>query len=433
VLIELTSLEALTRARYTEAADFGERALKIAGEIGDVRLQAHAALAMAGVQIRAVSPSAGRPLLRQALDLALAIADPLLAAEACGSLSNVCYWTGELRQARDYAQRRLELAEQAGDVFGMRHAHSWLAIVLLTLGEFGSARELLDRCAPLLERLDNPEPIAVVRMFSAVIALQLGEFERSRALAAEAIELLERVDAATVVWYRPIVVLACLGLGRNEEAERQLRNIEATLGTLPESALPARSARTAIGIAYAQLGDRPRAAACERALRPYADDHHWWLTRRTLATLAALRGDTTLALADLALAEVQARHEDLLPDLAVILLQRAELQGLAQPDGQSALREARGLLSRLGMRAVLTRADSLLGAAFAAPAAPAGLTRRELEVLRHVAHGSTNREIAEALSISEHTVVNHLSHIFGKIGADNRTTAAAYALRQGIA
>ena len=82
------------------------------------------------------------------------------------------------------------------------------------------------------------------------------------------------------------------------------------------------------------------------------------------------------------------------------------------------------------MRAALVRADRLVGAANAA--SPAGLTAREIEVLRHLAQGKTNREIAEVLVISEHTVVNHLSHIFGKIGVDNRTAATAFALRQGI-
>jgi DNA-binding CsgD family transcriptional regulator len=82
------------------------------------------------------------------------------------------------------------------------------------------------------------------------------------------------------------------------------------------------------------------------------------------------------------------------------------------------------------MRSARARITTLLDTA--SPASPAGLTRREIEVLRHLALGKTNREIAESLSISEHTVVNHLSHIFGKIGVDNRTGAAAFALRQGI-
>jgi DNA-binding CsgD family transcriptional regulator len=82
------------------------------------------------------------------------------------------------------------------------------------------------------------------------------------------------------------------------------------------------------------------------------------------------------------------------------------------------------------MRPALARADRLMRAE--STSSPAGLTRRELEVLRHLAQGKTNREIAELLVISEHTVINHLSHIFAKIGVDNRTGAAAFALRQGI-
>jgi predicted ATPase len=345
VLIEFASLEGLTRARYREGAEYGERALAIAEALGDHRLQANAAMALAGVRIRAVDPTAGAPLLRRALDLALVVADPLLAAEACAVLSNAHYWTGELQRSHRYAQRRLELAEQAGDVFGRRHAHSWLANVLLTLGQWDEARELLDRCAPLLARLDNPEPAAFVRQLHAVIAYRIGDFDRAHAHASQALQVFERVDPATTVWYRGIIALVCLDLGRQDEAGRHLRLLEAHLGALSESALPARSARTALGLAYVALGDRERAAECERALRPYAGDHHWWLARRTLAHLAALRGDVTLALADLAAAERHARQESLLPDLALILLQRAELLGPSRADGPALLQEARPLLS----------------------------------------------------------------------------------------
>ena len=60
------------------------------------------------------------------------------------------------------------------------------------------------------------------------------------------------------------------------------------------------------------------------------------------------------------------------------------------------------------------------------------LTPREIEVLGLVADGKTNREIAEALVISERTVINHLSNIFTKTGAENRAGAAAFALRHGL-
>jgi DNA-binding NarL/FixJ family response regulator len=64
---------------------------------------------------------------------------------------------------------------------------------------------------------------------------------------------------------------------------------------------------------------------------------------------------------------------------------------------------------------------------------PAGLSGREVEVLRHLAAGHTNRDIATALCLSEHTVRAHVRHIFAKTGADNRAAAAAFALRHGLA
>ena len=63
---------------------------------------------------------------------------------------------------------------------------------------------------------------------------------------------------------------------------------------------------------------------------------------------------------------------------------------------------------------------------------PARLSKREIEVLRLVASGKSNREIAEALTISTNTVDRHVSHILGKIGAANRAQAAAYAARQRL-
>jgi len=63
---------------------------------------------------------------------------------------------------------------------------------------------------------------------------------------------------------------------------------------------------------------------------------------------------------------------------------------------------------------------------------PAGLTRREAEVLLHVAQGLSNREIASALWISEKTVRNHVEHIYAKIGVSNRIGASLYATRHGL-
>ena len=61
------------------------------------------------------------------------------------------------------------------------------------------------------------------------------------------------------------------------------------------------------------------------------------------------------------------------------------------------------------------------------------LTEREADILRLLAQGASNQEIAEALEVSEKTVRNRLSEIFSKLRLNNRTQAALYALREGIA
>jgi len=67
------------------------------------------------------------------------------------------------------------------------------------------------------------------------------------------------------------------------------------------------------------------------------------------------------------------------------------------------------------------------------PPAPDPLTQRELEVLKLLAQGLTNQEIADRLVISEWTVRTHVRNILGKLHLANRTQAALYALREGIA
>ena len=72
------------------------------------------------------------------------------------------------------------------------------------------------------------------------------------------------------------------------------------------------------------------------------------------------------------------------------------------------------------------------GAVVARKALPAGLSAREVEVLRLIAAGRSNRAIAQALFISPNTVLRHVSNIFTKTGVANRAEAAAYATRHGL-
>jgi HD-GYP domain-containing protein (c-di-GMP phosphodiesterase class II) len=63
---------------------------------------------------------------------------------------------------------------------------------------------------------------------------------------------------------------------------------------------------------------------------------------------------------------------------------------------------------------------------------PAGLTAREVEVLRLITYGLSNREIAERLTITRKTAGNHVEHVYAKIGASNRARAALFAMKHGL-
>ncbi len=94
---------------------------------------------------------------------------------------------------------------------------------------------------------------------------------------------------------------------------------------------------------------------------------------------------------------------------------------------------ARATFRALGAEPELARLDELEGGAAGGAGGPggtgdtAGLTGREVEVLRLVASGKSNRAIADELVISEHTVARHVQNIFAKLAVGSRTAAAAYA------
>jgi len=94
------------------------------------------------------------------------------------------------------------------------------------------------------------------------------------------------------------------------------------------------------------------------------------------------------------------------------------------------LEAARSVFAELGASPDLARLDTLI-----APVEPRdahGLTARELEVLRLVATGKSNRDIASELVISEHTVARHLQNIFAKLGLGSRAAATAFAFEHDL-
>jgi DNA-binding NarL/FixJ family response regulator len=123
---------------------------------------------------------------------------------------------------------------------------------------------------------------------------------------------------------------------------------------------------------------------------------------------------------------------------ALTLLAFADLGAAAGKDeeARSMLAQAREICEPLDAKPALARVDEIerrLDQARKATSFPAGLSPREVDVLRLVVQGLTDAEIAEQLFLSSRTVSSYLSSVYNKLGVNSRTAAAGFAIREGLA
>lgn len=203
-------------------------------------------------------------------------------------------------------------------------------------------------------------------------------------------------------------------------------------------------------VAGADEGTRRRLLPALVEVELAADDVD--TARRAAEDLAALRRDSPApmlaALADAAAARVAFARGDTRVAREAVTTAISAWTALSVPYEAARCRVLRGRIVRvdgdddaaladldaarrafadLGAHSALAEVNELMGLRTAG-----ALTPREVEVLRLVSTGLTNRGIAERLSLSEKTVARHLSNIFGKLGLSSRSAATAYAYQNGL-
>ena len=192
------------------------------------------------------------------------------------------------------------------------------------------------------------------------------------------------------------------------------------------------------------LADTERAVTLYELLRPYAGQtaNHptavcFGASDLYLAMLAATanRHDSALQHFDRAISFNRAMRawpwlaRSLFRHGAFLLGGRTEVERVR---GRQQLREADQLARRLGMARLIDEIDGVLHVTAAHITFPDDLTAREVEVLRLIAIGRTNKDVSRVLSISLNTVATHVRSILNKTQCANRTEAAAYAIRHGL-
>lgn len=420
-LLLIHEAEKLMYVGDTDAAiAHGSEALALARRLGHFDLESLATATIGLAQVFAGHVDEGSRSLEEAASAALADElDQIWAAGWC-----CCYLLYGCEQVRDYeraVQWCRSIEEWASRRFGaLQHTcRAHYASVLVWQGAWAAAETQLTEAMRVLAELRPP----AVSDASA----RLGELRRRQGRAEEALQLFEGAPA------HPLSILGIgeLHLDAGEARAARDRAEEYLRDAASGPATPRAAGLELLARAAAAEGDLVAARAALAELTAVSERLG---TDPSRASVAWAAGFVAEAAADLG--EARVAFED-----AARLFHRVG----APWDEARALAVLARVLDRDGRSAHAdhhrARADALLGglpgrASEPAEAGPSGtrapLTSRECEVLGLVARGLTNRDVARALVVSEHTVNRHMTNILGKLEVGSRSAAVALALRDGL-
>jgi predicted ATPase/DNA-binding CsgD family transcriptional regulator len=444
ILVELATLLAVSLGQHSEGMAYGQQALSLARELGDNRLEAMARRVVGNVLVRSNDLPTGIALLEDALALADSVQDLPEASECCACLTLAYFWSGKVQQMKEILQRRLELARRGSEPYQLRHIYPWLAGCAMGQADFSEAEQWLSQAEVVIASLASPEPRAFLLHIRGALAALQQEYDAAVEQLEQAAAIFRQLGSGMLLWYLPLLGWVQLRRGLRQEALACLKEAELLLTAHESGTILTGDAIAKLANIALLLEDRERIARYFTLLQPFQGLFLDELVDRVLGQLSTYQGNWSQANAFLEKAEIIARREGLPLELLETLKAQAQLElsrggkgsakrasscfeqalHLAEQLGLS--REAAGLheqLQQMPKRSYQVQSRVL----------PAGLSEREVEVLGLVAKGASNRQIAEALVLSERTVSNHLFHIFNKLGVDNRAAATAFAIKHKLA
>jgi DNA-binding CsgD family transcriptional regulator len=344
------------------------------------------------------------------------------------------YNLGAFREAQAVSRELLAESERVGSLPGRAYALELIADAEIAFGEFDSATENLGRARATAAKLGPAHRLHfTIDLLETRLALYLdGDWDK----IARRGELAATDARSPWPWITiqaaAFAALAHARAGAASAARWLLDELFPLLERLPPTTLNQNAASALVGSAIWELRERSYANRCREVALALVEagtgDYVSGSQALTVARMASLLDDHAGAAEWFARAGAQLEADGRRPLRAIAVVDEAAAAlATRSPVPIGALREAHDLATELGMTPWAERAAALLEQA--ERTLPAGLTGREAEILRLLANGRTNREIADALVLSVHTIERHLANSYRKIGARNRAEATAFALR----
>lgn len=406
-------------ATAVEAVAIGER-------FGDADLVALALLEHGRLLAKQGRIEAGLGLLDEVMVAVCARElSPMVTGLIYCSVIEGCHQVYELRRAREWTAALTRWCEEQPELVSFTgrclvHRAEIMQVDGAWPGALDEARRAGERFAQMLNQVATGEAF-----------YRQGEIRRLQGERASAEDAYR--EASRCGWEpQPGLALLRLAQGDNVAAVAAIRRV------VGETTEPMK--RAGLLPAYVEIllasGDLEEARGACRELEAITEGYRSVMLS---AMVAHARGAVALADGDAWAALVALRHacqvwQELgapYESARVRVLVGLACRALGDMDaGEMELDAARRVFQKLGAAPDLAQAEEL--SRTGAPKAAGGLTAREVEVLRLVATGRTNRAIADQLVISEKTVARHMSNIFTKLGVSSRSAVTAYAYENDL-
>lgn len=409
---------ALWELRTTEGLSASSKAMDVANAIGDHALWASAAgmhgwhLAMSGLV------DEGMALCERAWHVAEQQGNFVWTFRAAWYRGTMAYLIGDPLEARNWFQRESQRPHLASALTQRRSLTERLGNALSTMGNVEGA-------VKAAQELDQGG------VLDATICFRQGLWDRAETLWLDSKRKAVLAGDAFDVW-RANYRLAQLYQMRGQPTESKAVLAEALVATADQALVLEAHTRSKLAQVLATLGDRAAGEHLSRVESIVAQGGDWrgllghvWLAR---AAVERMLGNGTGAAHSLrASYAIFERYQNPWECIEILLALAAE-----DDRSEQSLARAETLAGRIGAMAYWETRRGFYSRSIA-PADLAGLnlSPRELEVLSLLRAGKTNKEIADELVISRHTVARHVSAILRKANIGNRTAAASLFARLG--
>ena len=349
--------------------------------------------------------------------------------------------TGDFELAETHARNHSELIEKRGGRFAASQALHASETLAHLRGDWESAQDYSDRGLEVGQR--------DARLISNRIALEYerGRFSQGDHYLERLIETMRLSPPGTTLDYSilPLAVgMDARITGRNRKFDIARAAADTALSAQSDVAFYTQLARTGLALLAVVQGDEASAKEQYDILKPLGitlTPLNLMCGHRVLGLLAQTMGRMDDAIAHFEDSLAFCRKAGARPELAWTshdyagaLLQRDEPADYSK--ASSLVKQALTISTALGMRPLSQRVKNLLETIRSqparSPASPAGLSPREVEVLRLVASGKSNAQIAAELVLSVRTVERHISNIYSKTGSGGRANATAFAFTNGL-